>query len=59
MEFLEKGLLGVVISYTLYKLLFPYLLNINELVLLDYESLPMMVFPYLFLSSMHNSFRTN
>lgn len=46
MEFLEKGLLGVVISYTLYKLLFPYLLNINELVLLDYEALPMVVFTY-------------
>lgn len=47
MEFLEKGLLGVVISDTLYKLLFPYLLNINKLVLLDYEALPMVVFPYL------------
>lgn len=46
MEFLEKGLLGVVISDTLYKLLFPYLLNINELVLLDYEALPMVVFTY-------------
>ena len=46
MEFLEKRLLGVVISYTLYKLLFPYLLNINELVLLDYEALPMVVFTY-------------
>ena len=47
MEFLEKGLLGVVISDTLYKLLFPYLLNINELVLLYYEALLMVVFPYL------------
>ena len=46
MEFLEKGLLGVVISDTLYKLLFPYLLNINTLVLLDYEALLMVVFPY-------------
>lgn len=46
MEFLEKGLLEVVISDTLYKLLFPYLLNINELVLLDYEALPMVVFTY-------------
>ena len=46
MEFLEKRLLGVVISDTLYKLLFPYLLNINELVLLDYEALPMVVFTY-------------
>ena len=46
MEFLEKRLLGIVISDTLYKLLFPYLLNINELVLLDYEALPMVVFTY-------------
>lgn len=46
MEFLEKGLLGIVISDTLCKLLFPYLLNINELVLLDYEALPMVVFTY-------------
>lgn len=46
MEFLEKGLLGVVISDTLYKLLFHYLLNINELVLLNYEALLMVVFPY-------------
>lgn len=46
MEFLEKRLLGIVISDTLYKLLFPYLLNINELVLLDYEALLMVVFPY-------------
>ncbi len=50
MEFLEKILLGIVISDTLYKLLFPYLLNINELVLLDYEALPMVVFTY-FLTS--------
>ena len=46
MEFLEKRLLGIVISDTLYKLLFPYLLNINELVLLDYEALPIVVFTY-------------
>ena len=46
MEFLGKGLLEVVISDTLYKLLFPYLLNINELVLLDYEVFLMVVFPY-------------
>ncbi|BDU91461.1 hypothetical protein SNUCP_09780 [Clostridium perfringens A] len=46
MNFLEKRLLGVIISDTLYKLLFPYLLNINELVLLDYEALPMVVFTY-------------
>ena len=48
MEFLEKGLLGIVISdtLTLCKLFFPYLLNINELVLLDYEALPMVVFTY-------------
>ncbi|BDU81387.1 hypothetical protein SNUCP2_10550 [Clostridium perfringens A] len=46
MDFLEKRLLGVIISDTLYKLLFPYLLNINELVLLDYEALPMVVFTY-------------
>ena len=46
MDFLEKRLLGVIISDTLYKLLFPYLLNINELVLLDYEALPMVVFSY-------------
>ncbi len=46
MEFLEKGLLGIVISDALYKLLFPYLLNINELVLLDYEALPIVVFTY-------------
>lgn len=46
MEFLEKGLPEVIISDTLYKLLFPYLLNINELVLLDYEVFLMVVFPY-------------
>lgn len=46
MEFLEKGLLGVVISDTLYKLLFTYFLNINELVLLDYKVLLMVVFSY-------------
>lgn len=46
MDFLEKRLLGVIISDTLYKLLFPYLLNISELVLLDYEALPMVVFTY-------------
>lgn len=46
MEFLEKGLLEIVISDTLCKLFFPYLLNINELVLLDYEALPMVVFTY-------------
>lgn len=46
MDFLKKRLLGVIISDTLYKLFFPYLLNINELVLLDYEALLMVVFPY-------------
>ena len=46
MDFLEKRLLGVIISDPLYTLLFPYLLNINELVLLDYEALPMVVFTY-------------